>query len=117
MYQPSLLTFILDIIEQLRSSDLHALPTSSALSAILKIVPSSKQYPHVKHSTSSSVQEMAESLARRCGSTYTSASPATGSLDLAVNSKHVVCINMPAMEGSLKYRRMAMLGYGAFILN
>lgn len=106
-----------DIIKQLRSSDLHALPASSALSAIFKTMPSAKQYPHVKHGASSSVQEIAESLARRCGSTWTSVSPATGPLDLAENSKHVVYVNMPVMEGSLKYRRTAMLGYGAFILD
>ncbi|OJA18386.1 hypothetical protein AZE42_00714 [Rhizopogon vesiculosus] len=99
----------------LRSSDLHALPTSSALSAMLKTAPSSKQYPHVKHGASSSVQEIAESLARRCGSTWTSVSSATGPLDLDENSKHVVCINMPAVEGSLKYRKTAMLGYDQYL--
>lgn len=103
-----------DVVKQLRSSDLHALPTSSALSAILKSAAWSKQYPHVKHSASSSVQEIAESLARRCGSTWTSASPAAGPLDLAENSKHVVCVNMPAMEGSMKSRKAAMLGHGTF---
>lgn len=111
------LSYDADIIKQLRSSDLHALPTSSSISTILKTAPSSKQYPHVKHSTSSSVQEIAESVARRCGSTWTTVSPATGPLNLAENTKHVVCINMPAMEGSLKYRKATMLGYGAFTLS
>ncbi|KAG0698273.1 hypothetical protein DFH29DRAFT_942200 [Suillus ampliporus] len=99
----------------LRSSDLRALPTSSGLSAILKSSPSSRQYPHVKRSASSSFQEIAESLASRCGSTLTSASPAAGPLDLAENSKHVVCVNMPAMEGGPKLRKAAMLGYDQYL--
>ncbi|KAG1888781.1 hypothetical protein F4604DRAFT_1715004 [Suillus subluteus] len=105
------------VIDQpgLRSSDLRALPTSSGLSVILSTAPSSKQYPHVKHSASSSLQDITESLASRCGSTLTNASPADGPLDLAENSKHVVCVNMPAMEGSPKLRKVAMLGYDQYL--
>lgn len=106
-----------DIILQLRSSDLRALPTSSGLSAILNTAPSSRQYPHVKRSASASLQDITESLARRCGSTLTNASPADGPLDLAENSKHVVCVNMPTIEGSPKLRKVAMLGHGEFIPN
>jgi hypothetical protein len=104
-----------DIIPQLRSSDLRALSTFSGLSTIIDTAPSSRQYPHVKHGAPSSLQDITESLARRCGSTLTNASPADGPLDLAENSKHVVCVNMPAMEGSPKLRKVAMSGYGEFI--
>ncbi|KAG2038493.1 hypothetical protein BDR03DRAFT_1091126 [Suillus americanus] len=105
------------VIDQpgLRSSDLRALPTSSGLSAILNTAPSSRQYPHVKHSTSSSLQDITEALASRCGSTLTNASPVDGPLDLAENSKHVVCVNMPAMEGIPKFRKVAMLGYDQYL--
>ncbi|KAG1811232.1 uncharacterized protein BJ212DRAFT_1375786 [Suillus subaureus] len=98
------------VIDQpgLRSSDLRALPTSSGLSAILNTAPSSRQYPHVKRSASSSLQDITKSLARRCGSTLTNASPAGGPLDLAENSKHVVCVNIPAIE-------VAMLGYDQYL--
>ncbi|KAG1902784.1 uncharacterized protein F5891DRAFT_1021195 [Suillus fuscotomentosus] len=101
----------------LRSSDLRALPTSSGLSAILNTAPSSRQYPHVKRSASASLQDITESLARRCGSTLTNASPADGPLDLAENSKHVVCVNMPAIEGSPKLRKVAMLGHDQYLFS
>ncbi|KAG2125910.1 hypothetical protein BD769DRAFT_1358088 [Suillus cothurnatus] len=105
------------VIEQpgLRSSDLRALSTFSGLSTIINTAPSSRQYPHVKHSAPSSLQDITESLARRCGSTLTNASPADGPLDLAENSKHVVCVNMPAMEGSPKLRKVAMSGYDQYL--
>ncbi|KAG2070000.1 hypothetical protein BDR04DRAFT_1020049 [Suillus decipiens] len=104
------------VIDQpgLRSSDLRALPTSSRLSTILNTVPSSRQYPHVKRSASS-LQDVTESLARRCGSTLTNASPADGPLDLAENSKHVVFFNMPAMESSPKLRKVAMSGHDQYL--
>jgi hypothetical protein len=105
------------VIEQpgLRSSDLRALSTFSGLSTIINTAPSSRQYPHVKHSAPSSLQDITESLARRCGSTLTNASPADGPLDLAENSKHVICVNMPAMEGSPKIRKVAMSGYDQYL--
>ncbi|KAG2150319.1 uncharacterized protein EDB93DRAFT_1328085 [Suillus bovinus] len=100
----------------LRSSDLRALPkASSGLSAILNTAPSSRQYPHVKRSASSFLQDVTESLARRCGSTLTNASPADGPLDLAENSRHVVCVNMPAIEGGPKLRKAAMMGYDQYL--
>lgn len=102
---------------QLHASDLRLLSSSSSLARRIDEAPSSIELPYVLNDGDNPLLDVANIVARRCGSRIVSASPEEihPHLDGTESStkKHVLCMGMPAVEGTAGYRKHMMVEHGA----
>jgi hypothetical protein len=105
------------LVEQpdLHASDLRTLPPTSLLAQVLSSAPSSRQFPYVRHDHASMpFNHLAESISRRCDSRIVHFEPGS-LLDGSERKKHVVCMNMPRVEGLSVERKGFMIDHSMHV--
>ncbi|KAH7921709.1 hypothetical protein BV22DRAFT_708789 [Leucogyrophana mollusca] len=109
--QSSICSYDAIVVIDQPGSDLRALHPTSTIVRLVEDAPSSRQLPHVKRGATHSVAELTESISSRCGSRLVNVKPGEGEFSVENSSKHVFCMNMPPIEGSLKHRKASMAGH------
>jgi len=102
------------IIDQpgLHASDLRTLPSSSNLARILASASSSHQFPYMRSFPApASLSSIAESISAQCSSRLVSFIPGQGGIALDSDTKHVVRMSMPHLDGVASSRKNAMARY------
>ncbi|GJE84834.1 hypothetical protein PsYK624_009100 [Phanerochaete sordida] len=91
----------------LHASDLRSLPPSSKLARSLESSAASVELPYMRHSGANPFAGVSEAIAQRCGSRLlsVSAGEVAPHLEAAPKEKHVVCMSMPAVQGTSEYRK------------
>jgi len=94
----------------LHASDLRSLSPSSKLAQTLDSSPSSLELPYVRHHGENPFADVSSAIAERCGSRMLSVSAGeiAPHLEAVPKEKHVVCMNMPSMQGTSEYRKGLM---------
>jgi hypothetical protein len=98
------------LVEQsgLHASDLRTLDPSSNLAKVLGSAPSARQFPYVSQGAVIPSATAAQTLSNRCGSRLVTLTPGENNAVMEASSKHIVCMNMPHLEGVAKDRKDAM---------
>ncbi|KAH9843651.1 vacuolar ATP synthase subunit S1-domain-containing protein [Rhodofomes roseus] len=83
----------------LHASDLRNLPSSSELAQTLNSAVSTLELPYVPRSVSNPFSNLAGAVAERCGARVVTHAPGSTDSSFSAKEKHVVCVEMPALEG------------------
>lgn len=83
----------------LHASDLRNLPSSSSLAQTLNSAVSTLELPYVARSVSNPFSSLAGTVADRCGARVVSHAPGQTNTALSAKEKHVVCVEMPSLDG------------------
>jgi len=92
----------------LHASDLRTLDPSYNLVELLRLAPSSRQFPYVRRGAFESFANIGESLSSRCGSRLVHLTPGQGGVEMESGSNHIVCIEIPPLEGTALHRKDAI---------
>ncbi|KZT66999.1 hypothetical protein DAEQUDRAFT_729596 [Daedalea quercina L-15889] len=96
----------------LHASDLRNLPSSSSLAQALNEAASALELPYVPQSASNPFSSLAGAVAERCGARVVSHAPGQPELTSNEKGKHVVCVEMPSLDGfEGADRRKAVAGH------
>ncbi|KAF8876249.1 hypothetical protein BD779DRAFT_1560949 [Infundibulicybe gibba] len=102
----------------LHASDLRALSPHSHLARSLSSSPSARQFPYVPHGSAEEDQTIsffAAQVASKCGAHLLDFTAGQGGLSPQHDSKHVVSLNMPALEYSGQDRKTAMVEHDSLL--
>ncbi|TFK43127.1 BIG/ATPase V1 complex, subunit S1 [Crucibulum laeve] len=91
----------------LHASDLRTLSPNTHIARSLYSSPSARQFPYVPHGQWD-ISSLAEDVSSRCKSRMLKYAPGEGGITLEHGTKHVVCLDMPAIGHAGKNRKVAM---------
>ncbi|PCH41647.1 hypothetical protein WOLCODRAFT_137520 [Wolfiporia cocos MD-104 SS10] len=93
----------------LHASDLRTLPTSSVLSQSLYFAASALEMPYVTRSISHPYENLVHTVAEHCDARVVHHTPGQMGIPYDAKEKHVVCIEMPALESPYGTTRKSIM--------
>lgn len=105
------------LLHQLHASDLRNLSPSSSLAQTLNGAASTLELPYVSRSASNPFSNLAGAVAERCGARVVTHVPGKVSATVAGGEKHVVCVEMPPLDGlEGADRKKAVVEHGTWLV-